>query len=123
MPSIGSVSCDYIHSARATRNKKQHVVVWPIPGIDGVGVHILGKSKAWSAFELILLGTSAEVETWIAAVEALGPTLVTVTDDWETEFTNFAVVFVGEPQKEAASRPGTNIEARCSIIVEGQIAV
>ena len=125
MPTIGSVSCDYIASTRATRHKKEHVEVWAVPGLDGAGVQILGKSRAWSAFTLTKLGTSTEIETWIAAVEDLSKNdaLVTVTDDWDTDFENFAVVFVSEPDKQAGSQPGQNTEAVCTMTVEGQIVV
>jgi hypothetical protein len=118
---IGSVTCDYIASAKATRTKKEHVEVWSVPGLAGAGMAVMGKSKAWSAFRLVLFGTSAEVETWIAAIEALSGTVVTVVDDWGTEFSNFGVVFVSEPDKRAAHQPGQTTEAVCVLTVEGQI--
>ena len=116
---VGGVSCDFVRHRPGVRGQQKRVQIWEVPGYDGFGALIMGKSGALFAFTVIKFGTGAQVQTWIDAVEAKKGSLVTIEDDWGTEHTGCLIRRMGTPAKEAAHIPGSAIEAWGQMVIEG----
>lgn len=119
MAGIGGVSCDMVKGN--ARGLKQRVEVWQLPGIDGYGAHKVGQGDAEFSFLGIKYDTAANVQSWVAAIEALQGTVVSIVDDWGVTFTPCLIVSVGRPRRMAAVRPGSSYTCRGEIEVLGVV--
>ena len=114
--SVGGVSCTFVKGVAS--DPTERVVIYQVPGIDGVGAQLLGLGDAAFRFQAVLYGTAAALTTWIASMQALKGTLVTIVDDWAISHTNCLIVRLGQPRK----RPASDVnKQRCEILVEGVI--
>jgi len=100
----------------------QAAETWSTPGMDGVGAQKIGRHDGSFRFIAQLRGTSAEVNTWFTAIEALQATIGSVIDDWATTHANLLIIRVGERRKIAAKLPGTTLEAIGELEIIGRKA-
>ena len=98
----------------------QRTEVWATPGMDGVGAQKVGKHDGAFRFLAVLYDTSANVDTWFAALEAVQATIGSIIDDWGTTHANCLIVHVGERHKKAARLPGGTLEAIGEIEITGR---
>jgi len=101
---IGGVSCDIVEGR--PRGPAQAVETWMVPGHDGTGVQTTGKHDSDAALRLVKYDTAANVETWLAAIEALQGTAVTLVNDWGDSYTNVLIRQVRPGRKRAALHGG-----------------
>lgn len=71
-----------------------------IPGIDGIGVHYLGKRGKSRRFLAISYGFTAGLKTWHDSLAALIGTTVTITNDQGHTFANHFIQSVGEVKQQ-----------------------
>ena len=101
MASVGGVTCQIVRP-NAPPLKKQRVVTWMVAGLTGIGAHKLGLNDSEWEFELVKFGTSAQCNTWAAAIGALQATIVTIIDDHADTYTGMLIEKVSNPQKSVA---------------------
>lgn len=116
MADVGGVSCDIV--AGAVRTPTERVKLHQVPGIDGVAAQLLGLGDAIFRFRVVKRGTNAQMNTWIAAIEALKGSTVTIVDDWGDTHTNCLIEQLSLPDKQPASDSSKN---RCEMLVEGVV--
>ena len=109
MAAVHGVTCTMVKGAGTTL--AQRTEIWATPGMDGVGAQKVGKHDGSFTFEAVKYDTSAAVDTWFAAIEALQSAIGTIVDDWGTSHTNCLIVQVGQRVKRAAKLPGDTLEA------------
>ena len=116
MADIGGVSCDMVKGVLQAPTER--VESYQVPGIDGVGAQLLGLGDSPFRFRAIKYGTNAELNTWIAAIQALKGDTITIVDDWGDSHANCLIARLGAPQK----RPASDVnKCRCEILVEGVV--
>lgn len=98
MATVGGVFCDLVFGVAG--DLQLRVDTWQVPGIEGVGYHTLGKGGVRFGFTLFRFGTSAEVNTWRAAIEALVGGEHTIVDDWGDSHTNMLIQSASQVNKE-----------------------
>jgi hypothetical protein len=116
MADVGGVNCDMVKGA--TRDPTERVESHQVPGIDGVGAQLLGKGDSAFRFRAIKYGTNAQMNTWIAALEAFKGDIVTIVDDWGDSHTKCLIMRVSLPRKTAAIAVDNH---RCEVLIEGVI--
>lgn len=73
---VGNVSCDIVDAS--VNSLKSVIETWRVPGLDGYGAQDLGKGNApWQA-RAVEYDTSANIETWFAAIEALEGSVISL---------------------------------------------
>lgn len=77
--SVGGQTCSLV--LRPLAGSTNRVETWTIPGLNGVGAAVVGAGGAPFTLTCVLFGTAANVLAWLAAVEALVGSLVTVVKD------------------------------------------
>ena len=115
---IGGVSCDIVRGQIG--GLKTRLELWQIPGLIGYGAQDLGLGDSEFVFVGIKYDTEANIETWIASMEALQGTVISVEDDWEQTHTNLLAVRVGTPRKTAVIVDGST-DTRGEIRVDGVV--
>lgn len=101
MATFGGIACTFIHN-QGVANLRQRIEMWVVPGVDNVGSRKLGASDSQWAFELVLYGSSANVEAWYSAICNLQGTVITIVDDWGTTYAaNMLVAQIGPLMKQA----------------------
>lgn len=113
--SVGGVSCSLVRSRVAAL--KTQVSVWEQPGQDGYGAHTLGAKDSAFRMLAILFDTAANVNTWVAAIQALQGTSITIVDDRGVSHTNMLLEQAAQPTIIAAWNTG--IEERAEIMLTG----
>lgn len=105
MAGIGGVTCLMVKGEGL--DNTQRVEVYQVPGHDGYGALKLGLGdSAWS-FRGVLLDSLANVNTWVASLQALKGAVISVVDDFGTTHTNLLVREVSPPQRDAVVHLGT----------------
>lgn len=99
MASVDALSCDLVKGMSG--DKKLRTRTWSVPGLNGYGAKVLGRGDSESEFVLVKRGTFAAVMIWVALVEAMQGTLVTVVNDWGQTTTLFLVKKVSVPKLTA----------------------
>lgn len=102
--SVGGVACDLVHGVAG--DLQERTDTWQVPGLAGVGLHTLGKGGVRFGFVAIEFGTSAAVDTWYTAIQALVGTIITVVDDWNKSHTDLVLESVSQLQKSVALNEG-----------------
>jgi len=115
MAAIGAISCQFVRGH--VPRWRTRVETWQVPGINGHGAKKSGKGKG--AFRLVAeaTGTNAEIDVWIAAIEDLVGTIVTITNDWGDSFLYCLITKLGQPIVKRARVGVSNCKAR--LVVEG----
>jgi len=116
MPSVGGVTCDYVHGSAA--GLKMAGQTWTVPGMSGYGALVSGYQDSESRFTLVRINTSPAVHTWAGLIEALQYTLVTLVNDHGETTTDFLVRRVSQPRIRGC-RYGGVLGARGEIQIEG----
>lgn len=81
MPTIGSVTCTFVHGSIPSALSKR-VEVWQTPGVDGYGVQLHGQGDGDFELRAVYRGSSAaDVAAWHGNLLGLKGTLVTVSND------------------------------------------
>ncbi len=80
MASIGAITCTFVKGD--VNGLKLETTAWRVPGINGYGAQTLGLGGSAFAFRAVTFGTSAAIDVWFRAIEALVGSAVTITDDW-----------------------------------------
>jgi aspartate aminotransferase-like enzyme len=117
---IGGVACTFLRGSLATM--PQRVVTWSVPGINGEGIALLGRSGIEVRLTAVLYGTALAVETWAAALRAVQGTICAVSTDLGETSAGVLLLAVSPPQKTPARIPGTTTtlrgqcELRCMIV-------
>lgn len=117
MASIGGVACNYVKGF--ARSLKWRLDVWQVPGLNGYGAQNLGTGESEFSFTATYYGTAAAVNVFIAAIEALQGSTVTIVDDWGITYTYMMVTRVGPAARRTAVIPGTTTTTRVDIEVSG----
>lgn len=99
---------------------KERIEAWATPGMDGVGAQKIGGHDGAFRFLAVLYGTSAEVNTWFAAIEALQGEIGSIVDDWNDTHASCLILHVGERRKKAAVLPGTTLAAIGELEITGR---
>lgn len=100
--SIGDLSCDYV---RGTANEPtERIAQYTVTGQDGTGRQLLGLGDSQFSFDVIKLGTAAELVTFEAALLAKkdGDTL-TITDDWDIARTGCCIMGIANIRRTATT--------------------
>ena len=118
MPSIGDVTCDLLRG-NAGGLVATGEFVHP-PGRDGYFAQQQGKGEGAWRFEAVLYASSADVETWITALEALAWTVVSATDDHDVTHTNLMVERAVLASREARRYAGSSC-VRGVVTLEGVV--
>lgn len=108
MASVGGVSCDFVHlRASALKTVTQ---IWREPGQVGYGVHSMGKGAAPFRCRARKVDSLANVLTWMASIEALGGSNVTIIDDTGESYSNLHIDSdtMDAPDRPAFVQPGTS---------------
>ena len=122
MAKVGGITCDIVRPNTPTGNK-QRVETWTVPGLDGVGAHLLGDNDGEWEFTLVRFDTKINVFTWAQQIEALQGTIVTIIDDWVATYVGMLVTGVSSP----ARRPALHAKnlglfgVRSTITISGRI--
>lgn len=119
MASVHGVTCTLVKRGAGV-NLAQRVETWSTPGMDGVGAQKIGKHDGAFRFLIKLYDTSANVDTWFAAIEALQGSIGTIVDDWGTSHTNCLITHVGERIKDAGQLPGSTLAAIGELDIVGR---
>jgi hypothetical protein len=106
MASVGGVSCDYLYGE--IPSLKQLTEVYHRPGMNGVGVRKMGSGEGAFQLRAVTFDTEANIVTWIAAVEALVGTIVTVVDVWSDNKTNCLIESVTPAGKQSIVASGSD---------------
>ena len=114
MSAIGGQVCTFVRGHLA--DGRQRVRVWEVPGLNGYGAKRMGLGDSdWSVLAEIK-STSAVCNAFIANIEAMQGSIVTIVNDWGDTFLNCLITKVGRPEKAAEIRYGG---ARVRIRIEG----
>ena len=115
MATIGGVSCDILRGRSG--GLKESVEVWEVPGQSGYGAMTLGDKDSPFRYDAIKFDTNANVTTWIAALEALQGTSVSIVDDFGDTLTNMLIQMLGQPDKQAVFMDGaTKVRGQVEIV-------
>jgi hypothetical protein len=113
MAAIGGISCTFLRGQLPA--KKARVRVWEIPGLDGVGAQILGLGDSGGELRAVQFGTYSQVVTWVALLEAMQGSLVTVVNDFGQSTPLFLVESVSVPRIRPAIGSGYTTRGELSI--------
>lgn len=94
------VECDLLRGQAPALTEQ--VDTWRVPGIDGIGAQKTGKAAETYSFVAAVFGLSASVDTWYVNMQAQAGKLCTITDDWNTAYTNILILRVTQLVKTAA---------------------
>lgn len=113
MATLGGVTCTIIKNTPP--GLKDEVVVWRNPGFDGYGAQNIAAGQG--EFDLILIhyDTKANIATWIAAIEALSGTVVSLVfsgTEWDQTYSNVMITGISVPVRERVIYGG-NTRTRC----------
>lgn len=97
---VNGTSCDIVKGV--PNELKTEVQTWGVPGVDGYGAQTLGQRGSEFRFQCVKYGTVASVNTWIAAMQAVQGSVVSLENDWGDTFDNMLIERVGQPTKEPA---------------------
>lgn len=109
---VGSVGCDLLRGV--VEELKERVEVWNRVGFTGYGSHKLGDGESPFRFTAVEHDTSANLQTWFLALEALQGTIVSITDDLADTYTDMLITQVRRISKQRAihANGGYRAEAR-----------
>ncbi len=99
--SLGGVACLIIKGIPS--GPREVVEFWHDPGFNGFGAQKLGLGDTEFQLELLHIDTSANIDIWIAAVEALQGTLVSLIYDnteWDKTYSNLLITKITQPVKK-----------------------
>ncbi len=103
--SVGSVPCDLV--AGKFRAPTSRVETWQRLGMDGYGARDLGKGNSSFRVRIFKEDTAENIDIWIAAIQDLADTIVSIVDDWGITTTDCIIQQIGEPRKTPVHIPGT----------------
>lgn len=120
MSSIGGVTCSLIHGR--IPGQKLRSVTWTVPAVNGVGVQQMGTGDAPFTIQAVLFSNSAGITTWVALIEALQGTVVSIIDDLVVTHTRCLIAKVYPVQVTSAHLAGGVSSAkRGAIRIDGEI--
>jgi len=118
--SIGGVEFDIILGT-PPEGLREGVEIWSIMGHDGTASLKTGKAGVTFPLTIGKFGTQAEIETFVAAIEALASEVVDLVYDsssWNTTYSNIQIREVGTPpqglRRDKVKESGT-WKVRCFI--------
>ena len=100
MASIGGVSCLYVR--RVIPASKLRTRTWVVPGISGYGSKVLGYGDSEWTIEAEFWSNNAGVNIWLASIQALQGSIVSITDDHGDTWLNNLVTDISQPVKTPA---------------------
>ena len=115
---IGGVTCLLMHGTPP--GLKDVSVATHIPGFDGYIGQNLAKAGGECTINVVNIDSNANITTWIASIEALAGTSVTLTydsTDWNQSFTSLMVTNVSAPLKTGVIYGGS-YKVRCEMDVD-----
>ena len=104
MASVGAVTCDYVRGDIPAN--RQRARTWQVAGLNGYGAKRMAAGNSEFSIELVKRGTSAQCNTFRAAIEALSSSIVSIVNDWGDTFPYCLITKVGPPRKTAEIRYG-----------------
>jgi hypothetical protein len=118
MASIGGVTCFSVCGHPPV--PKQRVLLWRIPGINGIGAQRVGRND--SAFEVVAIqySSAADLQLWKASLEAMQGTIVSIVNDIGATSTGCLIVKMS-PMRSTAAHAAGGITQRGEIVVEGVV--
>lgn len=116
MANVGGTYCTFVRGIfPALRQRSRR---WSVPGIDGVGIVLLGTGDAGCGLLAVLLGTDAAVQSWAAELQAKQASIVTVVNDRGHSQGNCFLDRVGNCISTPGYVPGTAITTRGEIPIQ-----
>ena len=104
MATFGGVSCSFVRGEAAPLTERASI--WQLPGHNGYGIQHLGTGDAECAFALVYFSSIANVAAWLAAVQALKGSIVSVENDWGTTYNYIYVARLSAPMRGPAWHAG-----------------
>jgi len=118
MASIGGVACHYVRDTVPANTLRMNT--WNIPGLSGTGVQLLGYGDGdWEVRCEYFAATYLLADAWLASIQALKGSVVTIIDDFGTTSTYRLVCGFGPPKRYPAKRGGI-LGVKASIVVRGK---
>ncbi len=94
MAALGAVTVDILRGL--VQPQKQRMDVWETPGVDGYGALKMGFGDAETDLQSVTFSADiAAARTLKGALGGLQGTVISLTDDWGTNFTRILVKEVG----------------------------
>jgi len=87
--------------------------------VDGFEAQTLGDGETRFRFVCDRRGTANAIDTWVAAIEALQGTSITIEDDRGTTHTNMYLESVSQPAITPYIVPGTTTVEKARFILTG----
>ncbi len=117
MSDIGGENCNHVRGT--VSDLKERAQFWQFPGHDTYGAQQLGLGDTAFVVRAVLFGTYAAVLTWAQNIYAKQGTIVSVTNDRGTTFTNCLLISVPPVKTSTAHQPGTTNTTRGEIEIKG----
>lgn len=115
MQHIDFVLCNFLHGELPP--PVERVRVWEVPGVDGVGSALLGKSGSPSRLVAVFFGTNFTCEAWLRTLESKIGLVVLVENDRASR----AEVLLQRAMKRSVTAcyvPNTAITHRAELILD-----
>ena len=92
---------------RIPRSRKQ-TKFWGVEGFNYYAMKTGGKRSGTFTLDLTNIDTKANINTWLAAIEDMQGTVVSVIDAFEDTYTNVGVINVTQTYKRKCIEDGTS---------------
>ena len=103
---VGTIPCQFVRGQPEAQ--KQRTQTFIVAGMSGIGAHRVGRNDSEFTFEVQEAGEEADVDTWIANIQATQGQVVTIEDDWGTQHEFCLITGVTPPRKMPALVPNTS---------------
>ena len=100
MAQLGSLAVSLINGEADPL--KQTTNTWTVPGIDGVGIHVLGKSESDASYRCVHYVDEANRQAFMTSLAAIQSTIVQIVNSAGSTFDNQFVEQISQTQR----RPG-----------------
>ena len=91
---IGTLACSFLRGYSGPL--RERLTRWNIPGIDGTGVHLLGRVGLDSRLTAIIISTRPGARLWYDTLASMTGTIVNITNDEGNTMTSQLIVEVSQ---------------------------
>ena len=98
---VGGVACSRV--VGFARPQAERAQVWQVAGVDGYGIHLMGKGDSQNQFRLVYYGTTASCNAWYIGIRNLQGSILQIINEQGETFANQFVQSVGAPQRQTAN--------------------
>ena len=120
MSSVAGVNCTMVHDRDGTIPSvvRELSESWHVPGLDGIGLQLVGRGDAEFSVEAVLYSNDAGVDLWAASLYALQGTIGSIVDDHGDTYTYCFIRSVANVVKTVAMMSG-GITTRGAVQISG----